>query len=55
MKIEGSVAVVFGAARGIGLAYTKALLERGASVSQTLYFLFAVQQIRIKLTAKDKR
>ena len=34
MKIEASVAVVFGAARGIGLAYTKALLERGASVSQ---------------------
>ncbi|MGW4906223.1 SDR family oxidoreductase [Streptomyces sp. NPDC004270] len=31
MKIEGSVAVVTGANRGIGLAFSRALLARGAS------------------------
>ena len=36
MKLEGGVALVFGAAQGIGLAYTKALLERGVSVSTEL-------------------
>lgn len=31
MQIEGSVALVTGANRGLGAAYTKALLERGAA------------------------
>lgn len=30
MKIRGSVALVTGANRGLGLAFTKALLDRGA-------------------------
>lgn len=30
MEIEGSVALVTGASRGIGLAFTRALLSRGA-------------------------
>jgi NAD(P)-dependent dehydrogenase (short-subunit alcohol dehydrogenase family) len=31
MKIEGSVALVTGASRGLGAAYTRALLDRGAA------------------------
>ena len=32
MKIQGSVAIVLGAAQGIGRAYTEILLSNGASV-----------------------
>ena len=32
MKIEGSVAVVLGAAQGIGKAYCEALLSKGGKV-----------------------
>lgn len=32
MKLDGSVAVVIGGARGIGKAYCVSLLERGAKV-----------------------
>jgi NAD(P)-dependent dehydrogenase (short-subunit alcohol dehydrogenase family) len=31
MEIEGSVALVTGASRGIGLAFARALLSRGAA------------------------
>ena len=31
MKVAGSIALVTGANRGLGLAFTKALLERGAA------------------------
>ena len=32
MKISGKSSVVFGSVRGIGLAYVKALLHKGAKV-----------------------
>ena len=32
MKVDGSVAIVTGGARGIGRGYVEALLEKGAKV-----------------------
>ena len=38
MKIQDKVAIVVGAAQGIGKAYVEALLQKGAKVSTSLHY-----------------
>jgi len=60
MKIENSVAVVTGANRGIGLAFTHALLERGArriyaaARDPATIKLAGVEPIRLDVTKPDE-
>lgn len=42
MKIDGSVALVIGAAQGVGLEYVKVLLQYGAKVHQHIIITVSI-------------